>query len=775
MVKLGAKCASHESSVSDCQELSALTGAVSEILKHHVLPLGALGTRRASVAHILHSIMFRLRLECFSWQDVSRFVQQTFSLTADQGTESKIGDVQSLSLSENFPWWCEVSNQQLQEDPLIDVAVHEELCLPETQDPQEPLQALPGFSKSVRIPPHFHIIDKVSNSLLSSLKLSWPRIEKGFKSIVVFFHAGHTRRHFVKLCVPIDVQFLFSSGPPAWDGGRVWGVLQKIVHWLLKREGAIKRNFDAQKLLSKRQDQMREGNHGDAADAPDQSGEGTKRDFYEDRDGSNTAACDSAIKDSFFWAALHMMSHFAELLDHVQAWLLGCSCHPPAAREELEAVLGKSGLDIAEKCPMRGRRGPDLAAGQFRHIFNAAAHEQEDLLLMVHLASLPDTDRRDIMLDFEAGRSRLLTEVEIRLSVWDALPLKLFALAYHDEDAARETVLQCCMQFEELTAAEQDTSVHELTRKLLSHTGSGSLRSDVVRWLQGHEMSSCLEAISSQMRFTPTLEISVERLHAFLKQRTLASHHISGAYASLQLRRPEIVNCHGQHFDELSECCALCSTPARIVEALDLQLFPDFLDFQYDGDAEGRGCRIKSSVPHGLVDSVLYRRNLCMQYQSLPDPKLAQRRARAEKSKHAGEENTAEDAIAYEHFRSTFRSDCFYSVKKSKSSRAEEGAGPAELTHEDLLNTFFVPLQKCLKESASKLDGETQKRLQLELTGDEAGLPLSLEDGSDLSFNFICANAGGPGEHFPAGGPNWFSCPATSSLAVQEHPSSAGR
>ena len=130
-----------------------------------------------------------------------------------------------------------------------------------------------------------------------------------------------------------------------------------------------------------------------------------------------------------------------------------------------------------------------------------------------------------------------------------------------------------------------------------------------------------------------------------------------------------------------------------------------------------------------------------MQYQSLPNPQLAHGRGRAQKHNRLDKENTAEDAIAYEHFRATFSSDCFYSVKKSR--RQEEAAGPAELTltRGDLLDTFFVPLDKCLKDSARQLDRETQKRLQLEITGDEAGLPLSLEAGSELSFNFVCAHA----------------------------------
>ena len=157
------------------------------LVSHHVLPLGALGTRRGSIAHVTHAVLFRLWLECFEWSDVRKLIQNTFALVADQGTERKLGDVEHINVQDNFPWWSDArGNLFADEDPLIQEQPRpqpqrqeHDLCESglaiapaEYSTPQN--HTLPGFISSVRIPPHFHIIDKVSNSLLGSLNLSWP-------------------------------------------------------------------------------------------------------------------------------------------------------------------------------------------------------------------------------------------------------------------------------------------------------------------------------------------------------------------------------------------------------------------------------------------------------------------------------------------------------------------------------------------------------------------------------------------------------------------------
>ena len=436
---------------------------------------------------------------------------------------------------------------------------------------------------------------------------------------------------------------------------------------------------------------------------------------------------------------MRLLGQFAELLDHMQNWMMGCACHSPTVREELEGFLGQAGVKVALQWPMRGRRGPDLATGQCKKVFMQAAQEQEDTLFMVHLAGLPEADARDLMLDFAAGRARLLSELQIRLSVWDTLPLKLFGLAFHDRDVARQIVLECFVQFEELSRQEQETAFHDLTRQVLAP--NGPFREEVIHWLQGAALSPGLEAIVSRMALTPRLEISVERLHAFLKQRTLATHHISGAYASLQLRRPEIIRCHLDHFEELAECCALASTPASMVEALELQHFPDILQFHYEADREEGvqgSVKLTSAVPHSLVDAVIYRRHLDIQYQALPAPALSSGQKRVQ-TQAADEEETTEDRIAYEHFRTTHSSSCFYSVRKQRDAvtrplPSSDEPAPA-LTHDDLVNNFFQPLEDAFKADVRRTDPEALGRLQLEITGSSDGLPLALTDGS-LSLQF---------------------------------------
>ena len=492
LAQLGSKCAHTEVGAADAQQFHALTQDLMHLISHHVLPLGALGTRRSSIEHIIHSILFRLRLETFSWDHVEGLVRRTFSLTADQGTESKLGDVSSVDLSSNFPWWPPAQGQASQ---LASVHPDEHQDLEGYVSEEEHLWPVPaaphrvsGFASSVRIPPHFHIIDKVSNALLDSLTLSWPRIEKGFKAVVAFFHAGHTRKHFIQLCVPAQVQFLFSQRTTCVGWEDVCGEFcNESFEWLLKREGAIKRNFDIEKLLNRpnanRTEQPRQPDV--QPEAEQRVPENTKRDFFDDRDGSNMTVCAASVADPFFWASLHLLGQFCAILDHCQAWMLGCTCHPTHVRQELEKVLGRSGHEVSLQCPMRGRRGPDLATGQHKVVFNEVSHEQEDILFMVHLASLEDKDRRDLMLDFAAGRAKLATELDLRLSVWDTLPLKLFALAFHDPDIARQSVVECMLQFEELSQEEQDSAVHSLTSTLLSH--SGPYRQLVVQWVQGQE------------------------------------------------------------------------------------------------------------------------------------------------------------------------------------------------------------------------------------------------------------------------------------------------
>ena len=214
----------------------------------------------------------------------------------------------------------------------------------------------------------------------------------------------------------------------------------------------------------------------------------------------------------------------------------------------------------------------------------------------------------------------------------------------------------------------------------------------------------------------------------------MATHHISGAYASLQLRRPEILRCHGEHFNDLADCCALADCPRAIVEALELQFYPDFVDFHTDPlpqDSRSRR-RLLGSVPHKLVDAVIYRRHLDLQYMTLPEAVLSKRgKPRVHQTEHDPEDNNEcpLNAVAYEHFRTTFQNSRFYSVRR----QAWATANPTD--RQEALNRFFLPIQAVLNGGAVERDQGKLKDVQLELTGCEHGLPLTLADGN-LKLNF---------------------------------------
>eukprot|EP00969_Alexandrium_andersonii_P126435 5588991-Alexandrium_andersonii.AAC.1 len=161
-------------SAADAATLARMSEELSGMLSHHVLPLGALGTRQSAVEHILHSILYRLRLECFTWLDVQKLVASVFSLTVDQGTESHVADVETVDVDAYFPYW-----RRLRMDG--DAAADDEDGGSEAT-----------FRTSVRIPPHFHIVDEITEALLGSLGRTWPQLKPAFQAVLVFFHARHT-------------------------------------------------------------------------------------------------------------------------------------------------------------------------------------------------------------------------------------------------------------------------------------------------------------------------------------------------------------------------------------------------------------------------------------------------------------------------------------------------------------------------------------------------------------------------------------------------------
>ena len=691
-IALATKSEGRQLTTQEAARLASLTAEMRTYLFHHVMPLAALGTRQSGVEHILHSVVHRMRLECFDWKDVERLSSRVFSLTIDQGTENYIAEVESVPLQEHFPWWCPLRFDAIADegDGGADAAM---VAVGDNQvDTVAAHDALPEvtFTGALRIPPHFHIIDKITHRFLDALAVTWPKLKPQFQSVLQFFHARHTRQYFMHKCVPEPMHWRFRGGPPAWEGGRAWGVLQKSVHWLVDREPIIRHRFDLRQMGRGPVEADGEDDKIAEADGPDM--ENNKQNFFDDRDGKTMQAAGKAVQDNFFWAAVHLLHIFAKIFDRLQAWFLSCPCHPMDIRQGVHELRGSPVDSAAVACPMRGRRAPDLAAGRHKVLFQELIEEHESNWFVAHAMSVVPEVRRDLLADFSAGKARIAAEMDIRLSVWDVLPLKLFSLSYPDEEVARQAMLKCLAQYNQATDAER-SAMHALTKRVLSP--DGPLRAAVVEFVRGAELQHNAEllTIADSMRFVPLVEVSVERLHAYLKQRTLGAHHISGHYCSLQLRRDEILRAHTQDAASLAECCALAGNAHKIVDVLDLQYHHALLNFHADGPrrggaAAGPSCIIDPKVPLTLVSKVVYRCDLPTQHLRLNKVKrlfgAGQRRAHGTERDGGSGAGAPKDkekmkAFAYDHFRCTFHPAAFYSIRKRAPAAAAAGAEPQPL------------------------------------------------------------------------------------------------
>ena len=264
---------------------------------------------------------------------------------------------------------------------------------------------------------------------------------------------------------------------------------------------------------------------------------------------------------------------------------------------------------------MRGRRGACLATGQHQTFLRGLTAHHEQAFLITHTMGIEEEDRRDLLVDFASGDAHVVAELDIRLSVWDCLPLKAMSLSYPDETVGRDHMIKCMAQFEQATGNER-ASMHSFTLSLFE---VGELRQQLVSWIQGEPMGAELRDIADVMCFVPTSEVSVERLHAFLKQRTIHTHHTTAAYDSLQLRRPEILEAHEKFPDHFAECCSLVASPMKVVKMLKLEHHPAFLseDASADGGAEIDGAALETRFSATLVGKVVYRCDMTAPYLKL--------------------------------------------------------------------------------------------------------------------------------------------------------------
>eukprot|EP00969_Alexandrium_andersonii_P171630 7586648-Alexandrium_andersonii.AAC.1 len=127
---------------------------------------------------------------------------------------------------------------------------------------------------------------------------------------------------------------------------------------------------------------------------------------------SDLKRVDNAIEDPVWWARLHTLERLMRVVRDLFTWIESCPCHGSLPFRDLPSTLSGRWL----RCPMRGRRLPEVAAGDFLETTRALCDLQVVDLMGSFPADVPSRDKGQCLQEYERGRAHLLFQFSLKLS-----------------------------------------------------------------------------------------------------------------------------------------------------------------------------------------------------------------------------------------------------------------------------------------------------------------------------------------------------------------------
>jgi hypothetical protein len=387
----------------------------------------------------------------------------------------------------------------------------------------------------------------------------------------------------------------------------VWGVLEAILTYLLERQHIIRASWSTPAIqFSKPEsaapaptaddDAGHAGNLGDAGVTMDKREEEKQLSVI-------VKGAGGAVGSAFFWAYLQCLNSFSQVLGHMSHFCAGCVCHNQRFRDAADATQQQ------HRCPMRGRRGPELAAGVLgKFVAECVEAEAVSLILQIRNPALSEADLGEISRDFELGKQHILTDISLRASCYQQLPLKLLSIGHPEVSEVRRGIKLCLAMYDQLTPAAQS---HPLVRTFLSP--DGPLRPELILIAAGGHPDQCPEIKRWRTLFMliPTIEINIERVHASLKRNIQSIRRHGPAYVSISIRKLELTLATKHDMKNLVAEGNLLQNARGCICALGLQNHLALQPYMQNG-------QLSKSLPHSLAVLIIYRCDLPSQFACLP-------------------------------------------------------------------------------------------------------------------------------------------------------------
>jgi len=435
-----------------------------EHIEIHALPVVVLGSGQ-SMEHKFHAVMHALKLECNSSHDLSAFTKEVVAFCTDQGTEFGFHKIKRVEVSALFPWLELGAGCH---DDYADFAPPIGMHDPPTID----------LSACVSIAGLLHIIHNTSNDLGNALHCYDEAVNQA-KHVCSLIRQHHTRERLLETCYFTPVGRAMRGSFNGFDA-KVhkprWASIAHAVEQLVRVEHALRWGWNK-----------------------DRYGQAHRREDAEGKPESlDLAIVDGAIQSSTFWATLRVLHALASVILKCYAWAEGCPCHSHLPREGVPDHI----LRRWAKCPMRGRRAPCLAAGDFFKCFTeVVAVSGAELVATLPRYSSPE-EQGLLLQDFERGRQHMLFAFTLRIVHWRSPPWVLFGCAHGNMDVARFYTWHCL----------QLVSDHPLVRRLQQEP----VLSEAQQFVDGRDLDGLVFFCDfiCDLLFAPTAERSIEGDHA---------------------------------------------------------------------------------------------------------------------------------------------------------------------------------------------------------------------------------------------------------------------
>lgn len=482
--------------VADPQVLECLRARIacaesltSQISQHTQAPMG-IGSRAASVESKVRALLFGAWLD-HGTEAMQAMLPMVVSLTSDLGTEKAIIEYEARSWRSLMPEWLFAAG--IEEDG---GAMN-----------YESMRSGWLFENGFAIAGLLHIVNNMTLEVDKALSF-WAEWLDGLKVISQLLSVGDHRRRFISKCVatsPLrhEIEPLFAKNLPSIAEWR-WSTVSNILEPLRKLRWPLQATWSAAKY-----------HEGEVADeAPQQPGGGGG--------GGGRASLDLAklsrtIANRLWWHYTDMLFTLHKLCDSLGSWGESCPCHQ--FHENTDDVFdymakengfptGKEGR--AFQCPMRGRRAPELAAGQLMLFFERLWSLKFSDLASEVAAVLAPSDIRTLMTDLEGAKQHVTGVLVQKLQHWQGLPWRLCAMSHWDKLIVKQAASDCLAMFDAVAAEERWH--HPVTWRFL-HRGS-PLRPLVEAAAQSGELGGGILAEScAPFAFIPVVERLIERGH----------------------------------------------------------------------------------------------------------------------------------------------------------------------------------------------------------------------------------------------------------------------